>query len=49
VEILAFANPGVFTSNYFKDLLDVMKAGGPPDMEKLKSIMLEYGLVPVAN
>jgi quercetin dioxygenase-like cupin family protein len=49
VEILAYANPGLFTANYFKDLLSVMKAGGPPDMAKLKSIMLEYGLIPVAN
>ncbi|WP_460639857.1 cupin domain-containing protein [Larkinella harenae] len=49
VEILAFANPGVFTSNYFKDLLGIMRAGGPPDMGKIKKIMLEYGLVPVAN
>jgi len=49
VEILAFANPGVFTANYFKDLLGILKAGGPPDMGKLKSIMMEYGLVPVAS
>ncbi len=49
VEILAFANPGVFTSNYFKDLLGLLNAGGPPDMSKMKNIMLEYGLVAVAN
>lgn len=49
VEILAFANPGVFTANYFKDVLGVLKAGGPPDMGKLKAIMLQHGLVPVAN
>ena len=49
VEILAYANPGVFTANYFKDLLGVMKAGSPPDLSKMKSIMLEYGLVPVTS
>ena len=49
VEILAYANPGVFTANYFKDLLSVLSAGGPPDMEKMKAVMLQYGLVPVAN
>ncbi|MGM9507692.1 cupin domain-containing protein [Larkinella sp. GY13] len=49
VEILAYANPGVFTANYFKDILGVLKAGGPPDMGRLKAIMLEHGLVPVAN
>lgn len=49
VEILAYANPGVFTSNYFKDILSVLKAGGPPDMARLKEIMIQHGLVPVAN
>ena len=49
VEVLAFANPGVLTANYFKDLLGIFEAGGPPDMGKLKSIMLEYGLVPVVS
>lgn len=49
VEILAFANPGLFTAQYFKDLLGVMQAGGPPDMDQLKSIMRAYGLVPVAG
>ncbi|MET0463396.1 MAG: cupin domain-containing protein [Chitinophagaceae bacterium] len=49
VEILAFANPGVFTANYFKDLLSVLRAGGPPDMARLKDIMRQYGLVAVAN
>lgn len=49
VEILAYANPGVFTSNYFKDILGIISAGGPPDMGRLKEVMLQYGLVPVAN
>lgn len=49
VEVLAFANPGVLTANYFKDLLGIFQAAGPPDMGKLKSIMLEYGLVPVVS
>ncbi|WP_177196929.1 cupin domain-containing protein [Dyadobacter koreensis] len=49
VEILAFANPGIFTANYFKDLLGVLKVGGPPDKAKLNSIMLQYGLIPVSS
>ncbi|WP_114791017.1 cupin domain-containing protein [Niabella yanshanensis] len=49
VEILAFANPGVFTADYFKDILELMKAGAPPDRERLKNVMLQYGLVPVAS
>ncbi|MFC7524110.1 cupin domain-containing protein [Parapedobacter sp. GCM10030251] len=48
-EMLAYANPGVFTAHYFKDLLQVLNAGGPPDMARMKQIMLQYGLVPVAN
>ncbi len=48
VEILAYANPGVFTADYFKDMLELMKAGAPPDRERLRNIMLQYGLVPVA-
>jgi len=49
VEILAFANPGVFTANYFKDLSGIVNAGGPPDINRMKAVMLQYGLIPVAN
>ena len=49
VEFLAFANPGVFTARYFKDLLVILNAGGPPDPAQLKSVMMRYGLVPVAG
>ena len=49
VEILAYANPGVFTSNYFKDILGIISPGSPPDMARLKEVMLQYGLVPVVN
>lgn len=49
VEILAYANPGVFTADYFKDILELMKAGGLPDKERLRAVMLQYGLVPVAR
>jgi|SRR5665213_515538 len=47
IEFLCTANPGIFGSDYFKDIADVINAGGPPDMAKLKLVMLNHGLVPV--
>ena len=43
------ANPGVFGPDYFKDIADIINAGGPPDMARLKETMLNHGLVPVAG
>ncbi|HVD98044.1 MAG TPA: cupin domain-containing protein [Cytophagaceae bacterium] len=48
-EILCYAIPGIFTANYFRELSEVFNAGGPPDMAKIKDIMLSYGLVPVVG
>ena len=49
IEFLCFASPGVFGPDYFKDIAGIINAGGPPDMTKMKEIMLNYGLVPVAG
>ena len=49
IEFLCVANPGVFGPDFFKDMADIINAGGPPDMEKLKKTMLHHGLVPVAG
>jgi quercetin dioxygenase-like cupin family protein len=49
IEFLAVASPGVFGPDYFKDVAEVINAGGPPDMLKLKNIMTQHGLVPVAG
>lgn len=49
IEFLALATPGVFGPDYFKDIAEVLNAGGPPDMAKLKQAMLNHGLVPVAG
>ena len=49
VEMLCYATPGVFGWTYFKEMAAVLTAGGPPDPQKLKSIMLDHGLVPVAS
>ncbi|MGZ3866138.1 MAG: cupin domain-containing protein [Bacteroidia bacterium] len=49
IEFLCFCNPGVFGPDYFKDIAEVINAGGPPDMTKLKQVMTNHGLVPVAG
>ncbi|HTL80897.1 MAG TPA: cupin domain-containing protein [Bacteroidia bacterium] len=49
IEFLCMASPGVFGPDYFKDVAEVINAGGPPDMAKLKQAMLNHGLVPVAG
>jgi uncharacterized cupin superfamily protein len=33
-------------AQYFRDVADVVNAGGPPDRTRLLGIMSEYGLVP---
>ncbi len=35
--------------DYFKDIAEIINAGGPPDMAKLKGVMLNHGLVPVVG
>jgi quercetin dioxygenase-like cupin family protein len=49
IEFLCVANPGVFGPDFFKDVAEVINAGTPPDMAKLKQAMLNHGLVPVAG
>ena len=49
IEFLAFISPGIFGSQYFKDLAAVVNAGGPPDLNMMKTVMLNHGLVPVLN
>jgi len=47
LRFLAIASPGVFGPSYFKEIAEVINAGGPPDMAKIMSIMSRHGLVPV--
>jgi len=47
IRFLVFINPGIFGPSYFKDVAAVVNAGGPPDMLKLKQVLLNHGLVPV--
>jgi len=47
VRFLVFINPGIFGPSYFKDIAAVVNVGGPPDIAKLKDVLLKHGLVPV--
>ena len=44
---LAVVTPALLGPDYFKDIAAIVNAGGPPDVEKLKAVMLKHGLVPV--
>lgn len=47
IEFLAYTSPGVFGPEYFKGIAEVINAGGPPDLAKMKEVMRKHGLVPV--
>ncbi|MBV9988555.1 MAG: cupin domain-containing protein [Chitinophagaceae bacterium] len=49
IEFLAFVSPGLFGPDYFKDIAQIVNAGGPPDLAKIHEVMRKYGLVPVAQ
>jgi quercetin dioxygenase-like cupin family protein len=34
-------------SIFFKEVAEIINAGGPPDLEKLKLVMAKHGLIPV--
>lgn len=46
---LAITSPALFGPEYFYEMAEVINAGGPPDMEKMKTVMLQHGLIPVSN
>ncbi len=47
-KFLAVASPGVIGSGYFREIQDVLTAGGggPPDPAKLGEVMRRHGLTP---
>jgi quercetin dioxygenase-like cupin family protein len=49
IEFLCYCSPGLLVPDYFHDIAEIINAGGPPDMAKLKQVMLGYGLVPVVG
>jgi quercetin dioxygenase-like cupin family protein len=44
---LAIVIPALIGPDYFKEMAAIVNVGGPPDVEKLKLVMLKHGLVPV--
>ena len=44
---LAVITPGLLTPIFFREVAEIVNAGGPPDHEKLGLIMAKHGLVPV--
>jgi quercetin dioxygenase-like cupin family protein len=44
---LAIVTPALIGPDYFKEMAAIVNAGGPPDVETLKLVMLKHGLVPV--
>jgi hypothetical protein len=47
VKALAVITPALLGPGFFKEMAVIINAGGPPDVEKLKGVMLKHGLVPV--
>lgn len=44
---LAVITPALLSPDCFKEMAVIVNAGGHPDVEKLKAVMLKHGLVPV--
>lgn len=47
VKALAVITPALLGPDFFKEAAAVINAGGPPDVEKVKAVLLKHGLVPV--
>jgi quercetin dioxygenase-like cupin family protein len=45
---LVVLTPDTIGPQYFRDVGEIVNAGGPPDREKLGAVMKQYGLVPPA-
>ena len=43
---LCVITPGILGPDFFRESGEIINAGGPPDMEKLKAVLLKHGLVP---
>ena len=43
---LAVVTPALIGPEFFREMAAVVNAGGPPNVEKMKEIMLRHGLVP---
>ena len=46
-KVLCVLSPASIGPAYFREIAEVINAGGPPDMQKVLSIMKQHGLEPV--
>jgi quercetin dioxygenase-like cupin family protein len=46
VKALAVITPALLGPDFFQEAAAIVNAGGPPDVEKLKAVLLKHGLVP---
>jgi len=46
VKALAVITPALLGPDFFKEAAAIVNASGPPDVEKLKAVLLKHGLVP---
>jgi len=44
---LAVITPALLGPIFFKEIAEIVNAGGPPELEKIASVMGKHGLVPV--
>jgi quercetin dioxygenase-like cupin family protein len=45
-KVLCVLTPGILGAQYFRDVRELLTAGGPPDPAKMGAIMMRHGLVP---
>jgi quercetin dioxygenase-like cupin family protein len=45
---LAIITPALLGPAFFREAAAIVNAGGPPDIEKMKAVLLKHGLVPAA-
>ena len=45
--VLCALSPATIGPTYFRELAEVINAGGPPNMQRVLAIMKQYGLEPV--
>lgn len=44
---LSVITPGLLGPEYFREMADVLNAGGPPNLERVAAVMRRHGLRPV--
>ena len=49
VRALAVITPALLGPDFFREAAAIVNAGGPPDVEKLKAVLLKHGLVPAPS